>query len=169
MDYSLFRQASLKKVLTPDDSDITTYVQNITLKVWVIIITIFLLLIIFFIGIFTFKIPNTIQSVGIYKNNKLICYLPPEACNSLTKGINVEIDNSYKGKISNISTIPFSKEEIEKELEYDYYKYNLNLSEWNNTITISITSNTNLAADDKLHYINITNGYIDFKKFFTTN
>lgn len=166
MDYSLFREASLKKMLSPDDSDITTYVQNITLKVWVIIITILLLLIIFFLGIFTFKIPNTIQSVGIYKNNKLICYLPPEVCNSLTKDIKVEIDNSYKGKISNISTIPLSKEEIENQLEYDYYKYNLNLSEWNNIVTI--TSNNNL-ADDKLHYINITNGYIDFKKFFTTN
>ncbi|MBD5586062.1 hypothetical protein FDF50_03405 [Clostridium botulinum] len=164
MDLNLFREASLKKMLTPEEDSITDYVKNIHVKAWLILLAIFILLVSILIFIFTAKLPNKIELIGLSKENKLICYLSPEAYKSLAADSTVKINNTYDAKISNISSIPLSKNEVESTLKLDYYKSNITLSDWNMVVTI--TCDTNSIKDDKLYNITITNSYINLMNFF---
>lgn len=164
MDSNLFRKTSLKKMLTPDDDNITDYVKNIAIKTWVILLIILILLVGIIMWIFTTTLPDDINLVGISKENQIICYISPESYNSLTKDSVVKINKLYDAEISKISSIPLSKREVESTLELDYYKSNITLSDWNMVLTI--VSDTNSITDDELYNVTITNGYIDLINFF---
>ncbi|MCB2356537.1 hypothetical protein [Clostridium estertheticum] len=159
MGSNLFREASFKKMLKPEEDNITDYVKNIHAKTWVILLAIFILLVSIPFWVFTVTLPNKIELIGVSKKNQLVIYLSPESCKSLTMDSTVKIDNTYDAKISTISSIPLSKSEVKSTLKLDYYKSNITLSDWNMVVTI--TCNTNSIKDDKLYNVTITNGYID--------
>lgn len=159
MDSNLYREASFKKMLAPNQDDINIYVKNIHAKTWIILLAVFILLVSITIWVFTTALPNKIELIGVSKKNQLICYLSPESCKSLTTNSVIKIDNTYDAKILNISSIPLSKSEVRSTLRLDYYKSNITLSDWNMVVTI--TCDTNSIKDDKLYNVTITNSYIN--------
>ncbi|GKU26674.1 hypothetical protein [Clostridium folliculivorans] len=164
MNSNLFRKASLQKVLTSDQDNITDYVRTISIKAWVILSSILILLICLLIWMLTVTFTDKINIIGISKDNQIICYITPETCKSITYDTPVKIDNEYDAQISDISSIPLSKREVESKLKFDYYKSNLSLSDWNSVVTI--TCDNHQIQDDKMHYITITKGKIDLINFF---
>ncbi|MBI6030480.1 hypothetical protein H8K01_13745 [Clostridium perfringens] len=164
MNSNLFREASLKKMLKPEEDNITDYTKNIHIKDWIIILAIFILLVSTLIWLLTTKLPNKIEAVGVIKENQLICYLSPESCKSLTTDSVVKINNTYDAKISNISSIPLSKNEVKSKFDLDYYKSNLTISDWNMIVTIKYDSNS--IIDGNLYNVTINKGYIDLIDFF---
>lgn len=167
MDFSLFREDSINKMLTPEEDNITDYVKKISIHTWIALLGIFILLISFLIWTFTSSVPNEIKVIGIGKNNELICYLPEKSCQSFTQNREVIINSEYEGNISNIFSIPLSKEEVENTYKFDYYKSKIKLDDWN--IPITILCNDCSIEDNALYTITIKKESIDLIDLFFNN
>ncbi len=164
MNSSLFREASLQKVLSGEQDNLTDYIKTIPVKIFVLLSVVLILLVCMLIWIFTTTLTDSINLVGLSEGNKIVCYLSPETCKSIPHNAPVKINNKYDAQITEISPLPLSRHEAESKLKFDYYRSNLSLSDWNTEITITCSSEK--IQDGQLYDITITKGEIDLSSFF---
>ena len=125
---SIFRQESLDRVESPEKLD--KFIKASKPSAWIIVMAFLILVVAVIVWGFTGRIPKVYAAKGAsLADGNIYCYVAPDDISSMAEGCEVNItlpDNSMiDGSVVEISSIPYSAEEISDILEKDWLTYQL--------------------------------------------
>lgn len=120
---SIFRQESLDKVESPEKLD--KYIKASRPSAWIFVIAVIILAVSLVVWGFTGKLPKLYNTKGVsMKNGTVACFIPPEELSASYLGCKVNIvlpdGKVTSGSVSDISSVPYSANEISEVLEKDW-------------------------------------------------
>ncbi len=120
---SIFRQESLDRVESPEQLD--QYIRVSTPSAWIMVSALLIASASLLIWSFTGSLPQTITVKGITSGEgEVYCYMNPSDVQESMVGCQVQMtlpDNStMQGTVSEISSVPYSLEEVSEILEKDW-------------------------------------------------
>ncbi|WMJ83969.1 hypothetical protein ACS3UN_12865 [Oscillospiraceae bacterium LTW-04] len=134
MNRSLFRKSSIQRISAPEQ--LNDYIRVSNPSAFLVLGAIIIL----FVSLITWGImgslPTSIATVGIVKDEKLLCYVPSDEAAKINVGMSVKMRNDVIGTVRSISRIPMSAEEVAVAIDSDYIVNVLSLSDWNTEVKI---------------------------------
>ena len=135
---SLFRKESLQRISSPEKLD--DYLRILNPGVWILLSSIIVLLIIFFIWGFKGTVHDIASTNGIWHEDILVCYVDPSYGIEIEKNMHVIVGDDSEGIVTFVGTEPLSKESVIKEVDSPFFSSQLKINEWNIRIDISMDS-----------------------------
>jgi hypothetical protein len=128
MNKTLFRQASLDRISSPEQLD--AYIKVSNPGIWLILAALGALLIAVLIWSLTGSLTTRISAQGVMKDGQAVCYLRPEDAAKVKAGQAVTVQapgqsTTLAGKVSAVGTTPLSAAEVAAELRSDYLSQTL--------------------------------------------
>ena len=114
---SIFNKKATEKLRSPDDLD--KYVQVANPSVWVVLIACIALLVgLLAWGVFG-SVTTSVSSTGVAINGKAMCFLAADDVAKVNVGDIANV-NGQPMEVSQVATVPLSREEARSVLESDY-------------------------------------------------
>ncbi len=124
MENELFRKNSLERITSPDQ--LNEYIKVMGVRVWVIVVALFVALAGGIIWGLTGSIPETVELNGLAyaregRVEQVYCFVPLSAAKRLAAGMEVQVSPDYapreeygfiKGRIAQVGEAPVSQEEL---------------------------------------------------------
>ena len=158
MQESIFRQASLDRISSPEQ--LNDYIKVSNPSVWVVIAAKLALL----LGLFAWgrwgTLPTTTTLNGIAKAGEIICYLPSEDAAKAAPGMAVTVDG-IEGSVTEVASAPLSYAEAAGQYADDYTIHALSLSDWNTRVVVRAD------VPDGLHQLTIISDAVAPISFLT--
>lgn len=149
MNSSLFRKSSIERVSSPEQ--LNDYIRVSNPSVFLILGAIIILFASLIVWGFMGSLPTSIATVGIVKDEMLLCYVSSDDTSKIQEGMSVKMRDDVIGTVSSISNIPMSAEEVAVAINSDYIVNVLSLSNWNTEVKIDAVG----IEKDKIYKLSI--------------
>lgn len=124
---SIFNKRATEKLRNPDDLD--KYVRITHPSVWMVLGACAILIVgLLAWGVFG-AVTTSVSGMGVVVNGKAVCYLDAEDATKVDEGDTAVVDG-VQMKVAAVSTVPMSREEVDRELQSDYLLSALMNSDW---------------------------------------
>lgn len=163
---SIFNQHAAEKLRSPDDLD--KYVRVTNPSVWVLLIAcIALVLGLLAWGIFG-TVSTSVNAMGVNSNGTTICFLDAKSATHVEVGDQASIDGQTM-TVSDISTVPVSRDEARAMVANDYLASTLMTEDWAYVVTLEPdSSGTDLKSDVPLDVTITTERVAPISLIFST-
>ena len=141
MDYNLFRKKSLNKLNESSQMNINDYVRNISIRVWLIVISLLIALLTLIVWLFMIDIESTQNFIGIIQNGNIVIFIPRELEKELSDSPEFIIGKDQHNLLFKKSDKVYSIKEVRKEFNYEYFLSKTILSEKNIKVTLFLNNN----------------------------
>jgi len=124
---NIFNKRATEKLRNPDDLD--KYVRITHPSVWMVLGACAILIVGLLIwGVFG-AVTTSVSGMGVVVNGEAVCYLDAEDATKVDEGDTAVVDG-VQMKVAAVSTVPMSREEVDRELQSDYLLSALMNSDW---------------------------------------